>query len=200
MSFVDEGQDKQIKSESLGDGKVEYVTQPDIDHPWKEKEGDWVFGKLFTHEPHAITASPQGVLKQLWHLNRVWDFFNENDEAHTFDVVVRLRPDLWFHEPVPVRVANRGECYLPNWGSFGGYNDRFAIMHNNVAAHYFGAFNRLEPLFQAGCPLHTESILRASLDAWAVNVVKVPFVFSTLRENGEMRWPEMYFDQFIGNK
>jgi hypothetical protein len=159
---------------------------------------------FYTHEPYNISVRPQAVLRQLWQLEQGWCMAKR---SASYDVVIRCRPDLWFHsftkpeptiryhqqggETFPVRSDMPGEAlFSPWWGQFGGINDRFAIMGNHAAAGYFHAYSAIPKLMmEDGCPLHPESIVAATTSACR----HAPLLaeFSTLRENGEMRPPEI---------
>jgi hypothetical protein len=64
-------------------------------------------------------------------------------------------------------------------------------MSQDAAKSYFTTFSNRERLFKEGCPLHPESMIKASLDFAGVKIMKQNWFFSTLRENGEMRFPEI---------
>jgi hypothetical protein len=169
---------------------IERVKQPDhIALPAGcPPEESWRLGQPFMHEPYAISVPPQAVLKQLWHLGRVWDFFTRDNAITDFDRFVRVRPDLWFHSYTPPVFDD--VAFVPWWGRFGGCNDRFAILSPRAANAYFSAFDNAPHLIAQGCPLHPESLVRATLGMDFIRVRKLAVEFSTLRKNGEMRQPE----------
>lgn len=159
--------------------------------------GTWEKGKPYTHEPYPISVHPQAVARQLWQLNQAWHVFVRAALPASYDVVIRCRPDLWFHAsehpcpsqpfPVPDTVA----C-TPWWGRFGGINDRFAIMGMSAAAAYFDTYPSIPSLLAAGCPFHPECLIRASLEMEDIEIHDdLRAEFSTLRANGELRPPEI---------
>lgn len=156
---------------------------------------EWKRGQPYTHEPAPISVHPQAVLRQLWQLRRGWELFQNTAGAEHYDVIIRCRPDLWFHsftKPEMLGVlSGTGWCWSPWWGKFGGINDRFAIMEKGAAPRYFGTYSRIPELMNAGCPLHPESLLAASLDNEPVIAQPLFAEFSTLRASGEMRPPEI---------
>jgi len=160
---------------------VERVTQPTIPEPPGSPE---------FHAPAAIKGTVQGILRQLWHLDRVQEFAGCLD---SFDTVVRLRPDLWFHRFVPPRLALLNlSCVTPYWGSYGGVNDRFAIMGNEAALAYFSTLGALPELLAQGCPLHPESLISRSLELCDVHIDRtLQTEFSTLRTTGQLEWPQI---------
>lgn len=143
---------------------VERVAQPTIPEPP---------ARLANHAPYAISVPVQSIMRQLWHLNRVWQFFMEKSELMVdgmgvpvgFDVVVRCRPDLFMQRLHLPDLPAPDQAMTPWWGRYGGINDRLAIMGPMAAKAYFTAFERLDDLLKAGCPLHPESIQLAALEA-----------------------------------
>jgi hypothetical protein len=80
----------------------------------------------------------------------------------------------------------------PYWGRFGGVNDRFAVMGTEAAYDYFSTFSRLGNLLDSGCPLHPESLVKASLEShFRIIRDTMQTEFSTIRKNGEVRGPEI---------
>src|SRR5690606_40937404 len=80
----------------------------------------------------------------------------------------------------------------PWWGRFGGVNDRFAILGYHAACAYFTTYSRAQAFLESGCPLHPESLIKASLEAAGCRFDDTLDVsFSTLRANGERRFPEI---------
>lgn len=172
--------------------KVELVKQPDhIPLPAGcPAEESWRLGQPFMHEPYWISVSPQAVLKQLWHLERVWDFAIEETTDDRFaDIIVRVRPDIWFHSlRVPAQLLPR-DALVPWWGQFGGVNDRFAVLGYRAAASYFRAFSEAPAAIAQGAPLHPESLVAHAIRSELVRRIAVEF--STVRTNGEIRPPEI---------
>ena len=61
-------------------------------------------------------GSVQGILRQLWHLQRVYAFAGIGED---FGTVARLRPDLWFHRFTPPRFDLLGELRTRGVGNLG---------------------------------------------------------------------------------
>lgn len=190
--------------------------QPHIPMPaGAPDESRWVSGACFTHEPFAISVPPQAVLRQLWQLNETWKLYRRSgDFGHT--TFLRMRPDTWMQGFVPKHALPRlipppdawysmpsdhaGEnvAETPWWGRFGGINDRMAVLGEKAAEAYFTTFARLPELIAAGCPLHPESLVCASLTAAGCPPShKLKAEFSTLRKNGECRSPEISPIDFV---
>lgn len=151
----------------------------------------WVRGQPYTHEPYAISVHPQAVLRQLWQLNQAWMAF---PELAGYDCVIRTRSDLWFQSSLCDCRETVGTILArtPCWGSFGGVNDRFALLSPAAAAAYFTTYAQIPALMQAGCPLHPESLVAASMETAGVCILRnLPLLFATLRASGEFRQPEI---------
>jgi hypothetical protein len=149
---------------------------------------EWVKGAPYTHEPYSISVHPQAVLRQLWQLEQGWRLYAAKGEGD-YSTIIRCRPDLWFHSCEIFGLAGNGAALVPWWGGFGGVNDRFAILGTTAAARYFQTYLSIPRLMAAGCPLHPESLIAAALEGCYVS--KLFAEFSTLRNNGEMRSPEI---------
>lgn len=181
--------------------------QPELPLPLKPYAPDWTLGRMYSHEPYAISVHPQAVLRQLWQLERGWAMANARvneglKEAYAFQrvygLVVRCRPDLWFRSmdidggARPPTSTSIDWARLPWWGRFGGCNDRFAILGTKAAEAYFTTYSRIPKLIADGCPLHPESLVAASLqDAGCTIYDTMRAEFSTLRMDGIFRDPEI---------
>ena len=103
--------------------------------------------------------------------------FSQNDVANLivshqkksgikYDVVALVRPDVMFTLPMDVGLFDRvvesgrngGEemLYNPEWGSGGGYNDRFLVGHPNPVLHIMQRFNRIVDFVES--PLNTNKL------------------------------------------
>lgn len=153
--------------------------QPELPIPLPPHADDWTLGRMYGHEPYAISVHPQAILRQLWQLNRCWEFFTrrvgeiQREEKRVgivpeYDLIIRLRPDSWFRSFAPPSGLNEEWSMLraltPWWGRFGGINDRFALLGLEAARAYFTTYAQLPDLLASGCPLHPESLIRASLE------------------------------------
>ena len=194
--FVSCADDEQSESAELlkkewDNVHIEKVTPPDMPLP----------DKLFSdHAPYSITptktpgVSPlQGIMRQLWHLSRAWKFANEiTNEMKGFETVIRCRPDLHFHK----FQFNAGICeddvYTPWWGTYGGINDRFAILGVNAAKSYFETYENVPALLKSGCSFHPESLVAASLEKGGFPIEdNLTAEFGILRMNGELQHMEV---------
>lgn len=158
----------------------------------------WVKGQPYTHEPHAISVHPQAVLRQLWQLQKGWELMQRTTPMEDYELVIRCRPDLWFHTCEEVVEVRRGLHWghqiarTPWWGRFGGgVNDRFAMLGQSAAKAYFRAYDVTPELLAKGCPLHPETIIGAALANQDSVLWNIRAEFSTMRADGTMRPPEI---------
>lgn len=141
-------------------------------------------------EPFARSVPVQAVLRQLWQLDQAWQHYQEVGKTH--DVFVRVRPDLFFHTYHAPAIVCPFDAHTPWFGRFGGINDRFAILGRGASESYFRTFSALDDLMARGCPLHPESLIKASLERGRIAISdRLKTEFSTLRLNGECREPEV---------
>lgn len=146
-------------------------------------------------EPYARSVPVQAVLRQLWQLERGWALRQE--AGGSAEIAIRIRPDLFFHSFNDVYPCD-DMAWTPYWGRFGGINDRFAVLGDTAAPHYFNTFPRIPYLLEGGCPLHPESLVKASLEHGVATIVDtLQAEFSTLRKDGEVRAPEISPIDFI---
>jgi hypothetical protein len=161
------------------------------------------------HAPYANAASHYKLMLQHWGNKKAWDFFASSAATESFDVIIRIRPDLWIHRFTPPRFIGQhihpksiviGDVYgedkrtvfAPWWGKFGGINDRLAIMGKEVSPVYFGLYDSIPSLLEKGCPFHPETLLAETLRQSGMNVQSnLMTEFSTDRMDGSRRWAEI---------
>ncbi len=147
--------------------------------------------------PYANATSHAKLMLQHWGNKKVWDFFASSAATESFDVIIRIRPDLWIHrfqppdlspfECVPERI-----CFSPWWGKFGGINDRLAVTGKEAARIYFNLYDMIPTLLKKGCPFHPETLLAESLRVQGIIVESnLMTEFSTERMDGSRRWAEI---------
>ena len=157
---------------------LEIVKQPTLPEPPRAST---------FHSAYPISSPFQSILRDLWHRERVWGFYGEQADERA-DVVVRMRPDLFFQTLFLPKAIAEWDCWTPFWGSFGGVSDRFAIMGANAAAHYFNAFSWVDELLAQGCPMHPETLTCEALNLYPqINIRRtLCAVFTTLRRDGSI--------------
>lgn len=175
------------------------LEQPEMVIP-KGCPDEWQPGRPYMHEPYHISVDPRAVLGQLWMLREGWRLYQEaNDPA---DLIIRIRPDLWFHSFESPRwfvrtpkslVDSSGKiACIPWWGRFGGCNDRFALLEPKAAEAYFTTYDHIPAMIQEGAPLHPETLVHYSMKRAGISICDdMKAEFSTLRKSGEMRPPEI---------
>jgi hypothetical protein len=152
---------------------------------------NWTPGRRYMHEPFAISSSPLAITNQFWQMEQGWNLY-ERTRKLRHEVIIRIRPDLFFHDLIPPTDLehDEGALWSPGWGRFGGLNDRFAIFRSMAAAQNgMTAFSEIQRALSAGLPLHPESLFRYALAGQLVTTIHADF--STVRENGEFRPPEV---------
>lgn len=142
-------------------------------------------------EPYTRSVPLQNVLRQLWQLEQGWELMLAKAHVEP-DCVIRVRPDLFFHNFEQPFGPAHDSCYSPWWGRFGGINDRFAVMGYKAAQAYFTTYSRIPELQALGCPLHPESLVKASLLARGCESIdRLKTEFTTTRKDGQHRPPEI---------
>ena len=177
------------KADLLSAATIKRVKQPEMEIP-AGCPNTWTPGQSYMHEPYHISVDPRAVLGQLWMLREGWRLYEDADESA--DLVIRIRPDLWFHSFNNHWLPEPATAQTPWWGRFGGINDRFAMLGSHAAKHYFTAYDKIPRLIAGGAPLHPESLVAASLcDGDCIISDDLKAEYSTLRTSGEMRPPEI---------
>lgn len=131
---------------------IEVSKQPDF--PMAE-----AMARNNAHGGYGISAHPQNIMRAFWGYKQVWEML-----PGVYERYIRIRPDLWFQEFEAPPKPEVHECLTPAWGSYGGVNDRFAIMGARAAENYMTAFDRIGELIGAGCPYHPETLTRAAIE------------------------------------
>ena len=153
---------------------IEVVKQPELPEP----------KNVAFSGPYGPSSKPQAILRQFWHLNRVWEPFRDINAIEDGTIFLRIRPDLWFHffEQLPTLPSEFAAT--PWWSRWGGVNDRIAVLGRAAAQRYFTTFERIDQMLSEGAPLHPESLLAESLWSGGFQVQPLQAWFSTVRKNG----------------
>ena len=142
--------------------------------------------------PYANATTHDKLMLQHWGNKKVWDFFCASADKESFDVIIRIRPDIWIHRFEKPPDPYITECFCPWWGKFGGINDRLAIMGRQAGQVYFSMYDGINRLLELGCPFHPETLVAESLRRGGINVQSLLMVeFSTERMDGSRRWAEI---------
>ena len=179
---------------------IEYVNPPKLEEP--------PFA-LTDAAPYSITPTRtpdigplQGIMRQLWHNSRAWKFFTENAKMDEFTSIVRCRPDLHFqHYREALWTPAPREAITPRWGTYGGVNDRFAIMGREAAQAWLTAYDVLPALLEKGCPFHPETLIAAALEnAGCFSTPGLDAWFAFRRTDGSFEHPIVLPQDFANIK
>ena len=93
---------------------------------------------------------------------------------------------------IDVLDNNDFDVLLPKFDNWWGYNDRFAILKNDIAEKYFNQLDRLDEYIENKGVFHQESILKWNLGD--LNIKRCDVTFDILRKDGTMVKPEYRLD------
>jgi hypothetical protein len=133
-------------------------------------------------------GSLKNLLLQLHSLKRVTGLA----QAWGADVAVFARPDLLYHDPLPLAILRHAArhplaCAIPDWQWWSGRNDRFAVCGGGIYRAYG---MRLESALaycrQGPRPLAPETLLRFVLLENGAEVLGMPFRATRVRLQGKM--------------
>lgn len=111
-------------------------------------------------------------------------------ESFNPDFVVFVRPDNFYHTPLPAYVfkhpdTRRLNTYIPDWQWWGGLNDRFAICGRDTYRAYG---RRIELIFNfckaTGRKLHSERLLKYALQQAGAKICTMDTQASRVRITG----------------
>ena len=95
----------------------------------------------------------------------------ENEKKFKYDIVIRLRTDTHFQEPV-IFSEDRNKIFIPNNLDFGGVCDQFAYGSSQLMDKYCDIFHNIKPYFDEGCKFHPETLLKYHCDKLGLNVIR----------------------------
>jgi len=163
----------------------------------------WHFNivKGFGDHYNDTFQSVRNLLHQLHSLRRV----TKAATAWDPDVVVFIRPDLLYHQPLSAKalaVAARDEryCLIPDWQWWGGYNDRFAVCGKRAAPAYGRRAERvIEFSLRTGRALHAERLVRYALRREGAAVRLTRMQASRVRMNGRVVDEDFSWSRTVGS-
>lgn len=187
VSVTDDEQakDMEVLREHYEHVWIERVTQPDLDAETTAR-----YLKASAHAAWGISVPVIAIWRQLWHLNRVWEFAAvEHYKELKFTAFIRIRPDLHIHNFTIPETLPDARVFVPWWGSWGGIPDRLAFIADQRHAYqYFTTFLYLDKMLEAGCPFHPETMLGYNLARQGVPVSQtLDAEFTTIRMPGDKR-------------
>lgn len=181
VSVVDDDQakDMEILRDHFANVHIERVEQPTLTE----------YAATGAHAPYLPSVPQQAILRQFWAAQRCFDFATDSADITSFDTFLRVRPDsriTYFN--LPKWTARKPGVYAPWWGTYGGINDRMAVIYGQqYADRYFCARLEFDRLLAAGCPMHPESLLSAALEPLANVSRTLDAEFITMRLPGDTR-------------
>lgn len=97
-----------------------------------------------------------------------------------FDFYIYIRPDIKFRTPLLESFFTlNSDIKIPNWGHFGGFNDRFSICNKHSASLYQRFDFALKETH-----LHSEQLLKKRLTMNKLHISFIDFKFIRVRSNG----------------
>lgn len=123
----------------------------------------------FAPYPRTMTRQPgltnnQSLMRALWGLARMGDHILDRGRAHDYDQFMLCRGDFFIHHFDPPRVTPReNECFISWYGNYGGATG-IGLFGWRALAGYLHTHDRLNELLAAGCPLHPECLVAASME------------------------------------
>ena len=119
------------------------------------------------------------------------------------EVCLFCRPDLRYHDSLNGALsqalqAKGDRVFLPRWQDFGGLNDRFSIcIGPGAIAAYGQRVLKAEPFCRAGGePLHSERLLKFSLETAGIPIRRIKARASRVRMDGT-QFPEDYDQPWV---
>lgn len=158
---------------------LEVVEQPVLDERDYRQRSE---GGLYSiGEGSTDTTIVQRILRQAWHLHRVYAHAAASGED--YDAYIRLRPDQWFvFGAAGFPIITPETAAIPWWGGFGGVNDRFAML-GTAAAKAYCWWPNLDALLAGGCRFHPETLTKVALESAGCRIVYTPVLAGTLKRN-----------------
>eukprot|EP00667_Euglena_gracilis_P012832 EG_transcript_13189 len=144
-------------------------------------------------EPHG---SLRNLYAQLVSLERVTQMWQSDEDI---DVAIYLRSDVWFFTPLNVSdleraaAARQPAVWTPNFHTYSGMNDRFAL-GNRAGMRIYGMRRRLLEEYVLRRWLHAESFLRFAMLRGNVSTYTTDMLFTRVRSNRYIWEMPVYVD------
>lgn len=126
----------------------------------------------FADHPYSVRKSPEGSVYQTlrqWQCN----FVAFSIVPSTFDVYVRMRPDLMFNGPLKFQKPEPNTIYIPQGMDFWGVNDQCAYGDYDTMKIYYQVFENYHHLWRdKGITFNSECIQKANLEDKGVTIVR----------------------------
>jgi hypothetical protein len=95
----------------------------------------------------------------------------ENEKNFKYDIVIRLRTDTHFREPV-IFSEDKDKIFIPNNLDFCGVCDQFAYGSSDYMNIFCNSFPNIKKYFDEGCKFHPETLLKYHCDKSGLNVIR----------------------------
>ncbi len=95
------------------------------------------------------------------HLADMHRFMYEQENKLTYDIVVRCRADILFHQPVRLEQAPPNVVCFPTKNATSNVNDQFWYSDSATATHIAGLYYAIPELWHRGILIHGEALLYA---------------------------------------
>lgn len=143
-------------------------------HHWTPIPEKLFYPDPFAHiHPYSDRKSPEGSVVQTlrqWQCN----FVAFSIVPSTFDVYVRIRPDLKFNGPMVFQKPEPKTIYIPQGMDFGGINDQCAYGDYDTMKIYYQVFENYHSLWRdKGILFNSEVMQKANLEDKGINVVRL---------------------------
>jgi hypothetical protein len=142
-------------------------------NPWSNDDGD-TFITLDNH------------IRSLWSLSQVTRLWKESGQ--TYDLVIYLRPDVWFLHSLTSQILSGIEKYtvrMPDFHLVHGCNDRFVIGRPEAMEIYGNRFQGALA-YSKKSPLHSETYLAYTLQNAGIQIQNIRFRFQRVRADGSV--------------
>lgn len=151
---------------------------------------------VFPDDTAEIAQTRSNLIHQLHSLRRLWTL-TEILDRDAFDAFLLFRPDLEYIDPLDVGlvldriVGGDVDLITPEWGTYGGLNDRFALCSPRGAGHYAQRLSAVDEFCRAHDWLQAESLLDHVARKEQLKLGTMPMRAMRVRSNGAT-WREYF--------
>ena len=140
--------------------------------------------KNYLHNKDLIAYS-----SMLYGMDRVKKIFEdyENEFNFKYDIVIRLRTDLYFTNKLIIKNWNLNSINIPNIGKYyaQGMNDQFAVGNSQNMKIYLNLFDKiLDYINNRECLIKPEVFLKHHLTKNSINISDQQINFNIIRPDG----------------
>lgn len=131
--------------------------------------------------------SLKNLTRQLNSLHILSNIIPTNEE---YDLFIFIRPDQIFKNPLNIieilNLTKPGTIITPNWGHYGGVNDRLAIGEPNVIRAWARRINLVDE-YIINHKLHSESFNKFTIEKYEWDHVTLRIICYRIRSNGGVK-------------